>query len=90
MFEGPQQQIRDKGRHDLHRQAIFTLAQGAFDLERLLNPFPPQLNGLTPLQLTSEVLNSGPLPPGEIRQYVDVYRRGIMEVEHLLRGNRRM
>lgn len=49
-----------------------------------------RVNGLTPLQLTSEVLNSGPLPPDEIQQYVDVYRRGIMEVEHLLRGNRRM
>lgn len=48
-----------------------------------------RVSGLTPLQLTSAVLNSGPLPPDDIQEYVDVYRRGIMEVEHLLRSNRK-
>jgi|SRR5215213_952163 len=39
---------------------------------------------LSPLHLTAEVLNTGPLPPQEIQEYVGVYKRGIKEVGQLL------
>jgi hypothetical protein len=45
MFEGAQQQISDKGTHDLHGQGILAVAERALDLEHLLDPLPPVLNG---------------------------------------------
>ena len=45
MFESAQQQIGDKGTHDLHGQGILAVAEGALDLEHLLDPLPPVLNG---------------------------------------------
>ena len=46
LFESAQQQIGDKGTHDLHGQGILAVAEGALDLEHLLGPLPPVLNGL--------------------------------------------
>jgi 7-cyano-7-deazaguanine synthase in queuosine biosynthesis len=43
-----------------------------------------RVRALKPLQLVTEVLNTGPLPPEEIREYVGVYKRGMEEVGLLL------
>ena len=45
MFESAQQQIGDKGADDLHGQGILAVAERALDLEHLLDPLPPVLNG---------------------------------------------
>src|SRR2546421_12110227 len=45
MFESAQQQIGDKGTDDLHGQGILAVAEGALDLEHLLDPLPPILYG---------------------------------------------
>jgi hypothetical protein len=45
MFESAQQQISDKGTHALHGQGILAVAEGALDLEHLLDPLPPILPG---------------------------------------------
>jgi hypothetical protein len=44
---------------------------------------------LKPLELVAQVLHSGPLPPGEIREYVDVYKRGMEEVDRFLKVSRK-
>src|SRR5919197_22131 len=38
MFEGAQQQVSDKGAHDLHGQGILAVAERTLDLEQLLDP----------------------------------------------------
>lgn len=43
-----------------------------------------RLKSLTPLQVANEVLQSGPIPSEEIGKYVEVYRRGLREVESFL------
>jgi hypothetical protein len=43
MFEGAQQQVGNKGAHDLHRQGILTFTERTLDLEYLLDPLPPIL-----------------------------------------------
>jgi hypothetical protein len=40
---------------------------------------------MTPLQVTSEVLSAGPLDVGELDGLIDVYIRGMAEVERFLR-----
>ena len=45
MVEGAQQQVGDKGAHALHGQGILTVAEQTLDLEHLLDPLPPVLNG---------------------------------------------
>lgn len=48
-----------------------------------------RVRALTPLQLVGQALHSGPLPPGEIREYVDVYKRGMEEVGRFIKAGRR-
>ena len=43
-----------------------------------------RVQALRPFELIAEVLHSGPLPPDEIREYVEVYSRGLKEVGHFL------
>jgi hypothetical protein len=45
MFESAQQQISDKGTHDLHGQGFLAFTERALDLEHLLDPLLPVLNG---------------------------------------------
>jgi hypothetical protein len=52
MFESAQQQISDKGTHDLHGQGILAVAERALDLEYLLDPLPPILYGPSLLYTT--------------------------------------
>lgn len=48
-----------------------------------------RVRALKPLELVAQVLHSGPLPPGEIREYVDVYKRGMEEVGRFLKAGRK-
>src|SRR5205085_4443542 len=73
--------------------AFFDIVNGEFDPRttkgrdrRGFEIAVQRAKGLSPLQLVAEVLNTGPLPPEEIQEYVGVYRRGIEEVGKLLRG----
>jgi hypothetical protein len=44
---------------------------------------------LGPLQLVGEVLHTGPLPPGDVREFAAVYKRGIEEVGKFLNTGRK-
>jgi len=48
-----------------------------------------RVRALKPLELVGQVLHSGPLPPGEIREYVDVYKRGMEEVGRFIKVGRK-
>lgn len=48
-----------------------------------------RVRALKPLELVAQVLHSGPLPPGEIREYVDVYKRGMEEVGRFIKAGRK-
>ena len=43
-----------------------------------------RLNGASRRHLCAEVLGSGPIPPDEVSEYVDVYKRGMAEVARFL------
>jgi 7-cyano-7-deazaguanine synthase in queuosine biosynthesis len=48
-----------------------------------------RIRALKPLELVAQVLHSGPLPPGEIQENVDTYKRGMEEVGRFLRVGRK-
>lgn len=47
-----------------------------------------RVKNLSSLKLVGEVLQSGPLPPENIREYAGVYQRGLEEVADLLQGGK--
>lgn len=45
-----------------------------------------RFKGTKPKDSLANVLSTGPLPPEEVMDFADVYRRGIEEVAHFLKG----